>query len=69
MPAARIDPGGPEGPRRNPPRRIRLRFRHPEGRPLEQVRVNGEPYTDIEGEWVRLPGNVGNATIIAHWSG
>lgn len=58
-----------EGPRRNPPRRIRLRFRHPEGRPLEQVRVNGEPYTDIEGEWVRLPGNVGNATIIAHWSG
>ncbi|HZU37651.1 MAG TPA: hypothetical protein VFA18_17150, partial [Gemmataceae bacterium] len=31
------------GPRRNPPKRLRLRFRQPDGRPLASVLVNGRP--------------------------
>ncbi len=56
-----------EGPHRNPPRQIRLRFREPKGRPLKTVTVNDKPWTDFNGEWVLLPGNVGTATIHARW--
>jgi len=56
-----------EGPRRNPPRTIRLRFREPSGRPLERVTVNGEPWSRIEGEWVILPGDIGKAEVVASW--
>jgi hypothetical protein len=53
------------GPRRNPPKDIRLRFREPTGRTLSSVRVNGEPWKKFAGEWVTLPGDIGGATIIA----
>ncbi|HXG23968.1 MAG TPA: hypothetical protein VNJ09_05380, partial [Chthonomonadales bacterium] len=56
-----------DGPLRNPPRQIRLRFREPGGRPLVHVTVNGKPWKDMEGEWVRLPGNIGQAAVEATW--
>jgi len=56
-----------EGPRRNPPRAIRLRFREPQSRPLKSVTVNGQAWRDFEGEWVRLAGEVGTATVIARY--
>jgi hypothetical protein len=55
------------GPRRNPPQEIQLRFREPSERSLEHVTVNGKPWNKIAGEWVRLPGNIGQATIEATW--
>ncbi len=55
------------GPTRNPPRWIRVRFREPHSRPLQNVTVNGKPWKDLEGEWVRLPGNLGQAEIQARW--
>jgi hypothetical protein len=54
------------GPTRNPPQEIRLRFRPPDMRPLVEVLVNGAPWKKFTGEWVTLPGNIGNATITAH---
>jgi hypothetical protein len=29
--------------------------------------VNGRAWTDFSGEWVRLPGNIGRATVIARY--
>ncbi|MBI5386528.1 MAG: hypothetical protein HZA90_17805 [Verrucomicrobia bacterium] len=54
-----------KGPRRNPPKEIRLRFRHPESRPLVGVTVNGAAWKQFDGEWVTLPGDVGVATVAA----
>jgi hypothetical protein len=54
-----------KGPTRNPPKEIRLRFRHPQEEPLARVAVNGKPWKRFSGEWVTLPGNVGVATIAA----
>ena len=47
-------------PERKSPRRIYLRFRHPEQWPIAQVTLNGRDHTDFdkEKEWVRLPGNL-----------
>lgn len=56
-----------DAPRRNPPSVIRLRFREPKERPLRSVKVGGRIWTDFEGEWVRLPGEVGAVTIISRW--
>jgi hypothetical protein len=38
------------------PRELRLRFRHPETKPLRQVRVNGKSWKefDVKNEWVRI---------------
>ena len=49
---AHIDP-----PLRNPPKRIVLRFRHPEKARLTAVSANGRPVADIDPdkEWVTLP--------------
>jgi hypothetical protein len=54
-----------EGPKRNPPKQIRLRFREPGEHPLASVTVNGKPWKQFEGEWVQLPGDIGSATIVA----
>ncbi len=54
-----------QGPTRNPPREIRLRFRTPEEKPLANVTVNGKPWTRLDGDWVILPGDIGTAEIIA----
>ena len=57
-----------DGPTRNPPKQIRLRFREPNGRPLKSVDVNGKPWQKFNGEWVELPGNIGQATLVARFS-
>ena len=46
---ALIDP-----PTRQPPRCIRLRLRHPKGRPIRAVTVNGAPTDAFQGDWVFL---------------
>lgn len=55
------------GPTRNPPQHIRLRFRHSEEKPLTAVTVNGKRWTDFAGEWVTLPGDIGQADIVASY--
>lgn len=60
-----------EPPRRNPPSRIYLRFRHPESRRIESVTVNGRTWSDYDParDWVVLPGNLeGTRTIVATFS-
>jgi hypothetical protein len=57
-----------KGPRRNPPKEIRLRFREPQGRPLLSVTVNGKAWKKFHDEWVMLPGDVGVATVQARYS-
>jgi hypothetical protein len=57
-----------EGPRRNPPKQIRLRFRQPQERPIASVKVNGKPWKKFKGEWVDLPGDIGRATVIAEFA-
>ena len=57
-----------EGPRRNPPKEIRLRFRTPNQHPLTSVTVNGKPSKKFKGEWVQLPGNIGSATVEVKYS-
>ena len=56
-----------DGPRRNPPREIRLRFREPLSRPLLSVTLDGKPWTQFKGDWVLLPGDVGTATVVARF--
>ncbi len=58
-----------EGPRRNPPKEIRLRFRAPENRRLSSVTVNGKKWNRLSGDWVILPGDIGSARIVARLAG
>ncbi len=54
-------------PTRIPPETIYVRFRHPQGKPIQGVQVNGRPYErfDADKEWVVLPGSVtGEQTIV-----
>jgi hypothetical protein len=45
-----------DSPKRNPPKHIVLRIRHPEGKPMKSVTVDGKPHADFDpaGETVRL---------------
>ena len=57
-------------PDRNPPRTIYLRLRHPKGKPIKSVTLNGKPYErfDAEKEWIVLPGTVlGPQDIVARY--
>jgi hypothetical protein len=54
-----------QGPMRNPPREIRVRFRTPGEIPFSQVTVNGKSWKNLDGDWVILPGNIGTAAITA----
>ena len=54
-----------EGPARNPPQTLRVRFRHPQEKSLARVTVNGKPWREFSGEWVTLPGDVGVAEVTA----
>jgi hypothetical protein len=58
-----------EPPLRNPPRVIRARFRHPDGRRMTRVEVNGQAWTrfDPDREWVELPECAGRTRIVAHY--
>ena len=62
--AAQVD-----GPRRNPPREIRLRFRAPDERQFSSVTVNGKNWKQLAGDWVILPGDIGSAQIVARFAG
>ena len=58
-------------PQRNPPRRICLRLRHPEAKPLQAVSINGRPHTnfDTAKEWIVLPADAaGIQDIVASYS-
>jgi hypothetical protein len=55
------------GPRRNPPKTIRLRFRTPSGEPLTAVTVNGKAWKKFDRDWVYLPGDVGSASVVARY--
>jgi hypothetical protein len=55
------------GPRRNPPKTIRLRFRTPGGEPLTAVTVNGKAWKKFDPDWVYLPGDVGSASVVARY--
>jgi len=54
-----------QGPTRNPPREIRLRFRAPEEKTLAKVTVNGKSWEKLDRDWVILPGNIETATVTA----
>ena len=56
-----------EGPTRNPPASIQLRFRTPDDHALRHVLVNGKPWQQLNGDWVNLPGTIGKATIVAQY--
>jgi hypothetical protein len=57
-------------PRRNPPKTIYLRIRHPQAKPIRSVTVNGKDYDkfDAEKEWIVLPGDVrGPQEVVARY--
>jgi len=57
-------------PRRDPPRKIYLRLRHPQGKPIKSVTLHGKDYDqfDAEREWIVLPGSLeGVQEIIARY--
>ncbi|MBN2505155.1 MAG: hypothetical protein JXQ71_00530 [Verrucomicrobia bacterium] len=54
-----------KGPTRNPPETLRVRFRHPRALPIRSATLNGNPWPSFGGEWVTLPGNIGDATLTA----
>src|SRR5207245_8428201 len=56
-----------DGPRRNPPKQIRLRFRTPNEQPLCSVAVNGKAWRKVDRDGVLLPGYIGSATIVANF--
>ena len=49
-----------EPPKRNPPKTIYLRIRHPKSRPIQSVLCNDKPWTqfDKDKEWLVLPGTL-----------
>ena len=54
-----------QGPERNPPSRIKLRFRMPVGKGVSALTVNGKEWSDYDGKWVHLPGDIREATVRA----
>ncbi len=55
------------GAMRNPPEQVWVRFRHPEGREWKEVRVGGEVRHQVEGDWVLLPGGMGDVEVVARY--
>jgi hypothetical protein len=59
-----------EPPARNRPQAVYLRIRHPQGKPLKTVLLNGGPYDklDRDKEWIILPGTMeGRQEIVAQY--
>jgi hypothetical protein len=56
-----------DGPKRNAPQHIRLRFRSPTEHPISSVTVNGEAWKRFSQDWVDLPGNIGKAEVTARF--
>jgi hypothetical protein len=46
-----------------------LRIRHPQGKPMQQVTVNGKPWHDFDAqkEWVRIPGAGGTYDVVVKY--
>jgi hypothetical protein len=61
---ARIEP-----PTRTPPEALVIRLRHPDGRHMRAVTVNGRPHTDFDarGEWVRIRAGEGAVVVRAEY--
>jgi hypothetical protein len=57
-----------DGPIRNPPKQIRLRFRAPHEHSLASVTVKGKPWKRFDSEWVELPGDIGPTEVSARFS-
>jgi hypothetical protein len=58
-----------EPPGRNPPKAIVLRVRHPEGKQMTGVTVNGTPHAsfDKSAETIRLPGSGQPLIVVARY--
>jgi hypothetical protein len=58
-----------EPPTRRTPKQTVLRFRQPEGKPIQRVEVNGKPWVrfDAKKEWVDLTGLRGATTVTAFY--
>jgi len=58
-----------ETPDRNPPQQLILRFRHPSGKPMKSVTVNGKPWKNFEvkKEYIRIPLPKGKYVISAKY--
>jgi hypothetical protein len=56
-------------PRRNPPRGLYLRLRHPKQDLIKQVTVNGGAWKDFDAvkEWVKLPTELGEVKMVAYY--
>ena len=54
-----------ESPTRTPPKHVVIRIRHPEGRPMKSVTVDGKPYTSFDSvaETVVLPATAATQQI------
>lgn len=54
---------------REPADHALLRIRHPEGKSMKEVTVNGKPWTDfdVQKEWVRIPGARGKYDVDVHY--
>ena len=56
-----------DGPRRNAPKEIRVRFRDPKQRNIKSVTVNDKAWPDFKADWVQLPGDIGKAAVTAQF--
>jgi len=58
-----------EPPRRTMPRTTYVRIRHPEGKPIRSVRLDGKPWRkfDRQREWIELPPLDRTVTITANY--
>jgi hypothetical protein len=56
-------------PRRSPYHAVKLRIRHPEGRPIRSVAVDGKPWPDVEpaGPWIVLPPQGASYHIVVNY--
>ncbi|MBN2022189.1 MAG: hypothetical protein JW809_05300 [Pirellulales bacterium] len=56
-------------PRRNAFAGLKLRLRHPDGRPIVRATVNGQPWSQIDpaGNWILLPPSEGPWRVTAHF--
>jgi len=56
-------------PRRNPCQVVKLRLRHPDGRPIHDVTVNGKPWSNVEpkDDWILLPTTEAQYKIVARY--
>ncbi len=58
-----------EIPRRNPPKSVMVRFRHPKAVPIKSVLVNGQPWTGFnkDKEVIELTGLTGKVAVAASY--